>query len=57
MDHATNHCHGHRASLLVLLYLVDARGHLPPAPVPRNIILDQHSLVGYYGSNLPGLIT
>jgi len=32
-------------------------GHLPPAPVPRNIILDQHSLGWLYGSNLPGLIT
>src|ERR1700704_855896 len=32
-------------------------GHLPPAPVPRNIILDKHSLGWLYGSNLPGLIT
>src|ERR1700704_1276213 len=32
-------------------------GHLPPAPVPRNIILDQHSLGWLYASNLPGLIT
>src|SRR5882672_7493488 len=32
-------------------------GHLPPAPVPRNIILGQHSLGWLYGSNLPGLIT
>src|SRR3977135_864030 len=31
-------------------------GHLPPAPVPRNIILDQHSLGWLYGMNLPGLI-
>src|ERR1700674_2988061 len=32
-------------------------GHLPPAPVPRNIILDKHSLGWLYGSSLPGLIT
>ena len=39
-------------------YTLWMRGaHLPPAPVPRNIILDQHSLGWLYGSNLPGLIT
>ena len=27
-------------------------GHLPPAPVPRNIILDKHSLGWLYGSNI-----
>src|SRR5258708_37998702 len=32
-------------------------GHLPPAPVPRNIILDKHSLGWLYGRNLAGLIT
>jgi amino acid transporter len=32
-------------------------GHLPPAPAPRNIILDEHSLGWLYGSSLPGLIT
>ena len=32
-------------------------GHLPPAPVPRNIILDKHSLGWLYGSNLAGLVT
>src|SRR6267154_4570711 len=57
MDHATNHCHGHCASLLVLLYLVDARGtsaartgspkHHPRPTFARLAI----------GSNLPGLIT
>src|SRR5260221_4673735 len=32
-------------------------GHLPPAPVPQNIILDKHSLGWLYGRSLPGLIT
>src|SRR5258708_3344817 len=32
-------------------------GHLPPAPVPGNIILDKHSLGWLYGSNLAGLVT
>jgi amino acid transporter len=32
-------------------------GQLPPAPVPRNIILDKHSLGWLYGSNLAGLVT
>lgn len=32
-------------------------GHLPPAPVPRNIILDKHSLGWLYGSRIPQLIT
>jgi amino acid transporter/nucleotide-binding universal stress UspA family protein len=32
-------------------------GHLPPAPVPRNIILDKHSLGWLYGSRIPHLIT
>jgi amino acid transporter len=32
-------------------------GHLPPAPLPRNIILDKHSLGWLYGVNIPHLIT
>jgi amino acid transporter len=32
-------------------------GSLPPAPVPRNIVLGQHALGWLYGSRLPGLIT
>jgi amino acid transporter/nucleotide-binding universal stress UspA family protein len=32
-------------------------GHLPPAPVPGNIILDKHSLGWLYGSRIPHLIT
>ncbi len=32
-------------------------GHLPPTPVPRNIILDKHSLGWLYGRNLTGLIS
>ena len=32
-------------------------GHLPPAPVPRNILLTKHSLGWLYGSRIPHLIT
>src|SRR5580700_2176351 len=39
-------------------YTVLTRGaHLPPAPIPRNIILDKHSLGWLYGVNIPHLIT
>src|ERR1700726_382902 len=32
-------------------------GHLPPAPVPRNILLTKYSLGWLYGSRIPRLIT
>ena len=32
-------------------------GQLPPAPLPRNIILDKHSLGWLYGRDIPHLIT
>ena len=32
-------------------------GRLPPAPVPRNILLTKHSLGWLYGSRIPHLIT
>jgi amino acid transporter len=32
-------------------------GHLPPAPVPRNIIQDKHSLGWLYGTRIPQMIT
>jgi amino acid permease-like protein/universal stress protein family protein len=32
-------------------------GHLPPAPVPRNILVTKHSLGWLYGSRIPHLIT
>ena len=32
-------------------------GQLPPAPIPRNILLTRHSLGWLYGSQIPGLIT
>src|SRR3984893_4421692 len=32
-------------------------GQLPPAPVPRNILLTKHSLGWLYGSRIPHLIT
>jgi amino acid transporter len=32
-------------------------GHLPPAPVPRNIALTKHSLGWLYGTRIPNLIT
>jgi amino acid transporter/nucleotide-binding universal stress UspA family protein len=39
-------------------YTLWIRGiHLPPAPIPRNIILDKHSLGWLYGSQIPHLIT
>ena len=27
-------------------------GHLPPAPIPRNIVLDKHSLGWLYGTHM-----
>jgi amino acid transporter len=39
-------------------YTLWVRGfHLPPAPIPRNIILDKHSLGWLYGMHIPQLIT
>jgi len=39
-------------------YTLWMRGvHLPPAPIPSNIILDKHSLGWLYGSQIPHLIT
>jgi hypothetical protein len=39
-------------------YTLLARGgHLPPAPVPQNILLTRHSLGWLYGSRIPHLIT
>jgi amino acid transporter len=32
-------------------------GHLPPAPIPRNIIQDKHSLGWLYGTRIPQMIT
>jgi amino acid transporter len=32
-------------------------GHLPPAPIPRNIVLDKHSLGWLYGRDIPRLMT
>jgi amino acid transporter len=32
-------------------------GHLPPAPVPRNIIQDRHSLGWLYGTRIPQMLT
>jgi amino acid transporter len=32
-------------------------GHLPPAPIPRSIVLDKHSLGWLYGCRIPHLIT
>jgi amino acid transporter len=40
------------------LYTLLIRGaHLPPAPLPRNILLNKHSLGWLYGANIPHLIT
>ncbi|HVB55085.1 MAG TPA: amino acid permease [Candidatus Acidoferrales bacterium] len=39
-------------------YTLFVRGaHLPPAPVPHNILLTKHSLGWLYGSQIPHLIT
>ncbi len=32
-------------------------GHLPPAPIPRNIIQDKHSLGWLYGTRIPQMLT
>src|SRR3984957_15731100 len=32
-------------------------GHLPPAPFPRNIVQDAHSLGWLYGSHIPQMLT
>ncbi len=32
-------------------------GHLPPAPIPRNIVQDKHSLGWLYGTRIPQMIT
>jgi amino acid transporter len=40
-----------------VLTLLMRGGQLPPAPLPRNIIQDKHSLGWLYGSRIPGLIT
>jgi amino acid transporter len=32
-------------------------GHLPPAPVPRNIVLGKHTLGWLYGSRIPRMFT
>ncbi len=32
-------------------------GHLPPAPIPRNIMQDKHSLGWLYGTRIPQMLT
>jgi amino acid transporter len=32
-------------------------GHLPPAPIPRNIVQDKHSLGWLYGTRIPQMLT
>jgi amino acid transporter len=32
-------------------------GHLPPAPIPRNIVQDKHSLGWLYGTRIPQMFT
>jgi amino acid transporter len=40
------------------VYTLFVRGaHLPPAPIPSNLILDKHSLGWLYNSRIPHLIT